>query len=64
MQLRNTKIQRRDVPEVKQKLVAFRKQKDKTISEMKNKLKGTLKSLDTTGSILRNRDKKQKDKKN
>lgn len=41
MQLKNTRIQGRDVRQVKQKLVALRKQKDKSISEMKTKLKGT-----------------------
>lgn len=37
MQLRHTRIQERDVPKVKQKLVALRKQKVKSISKMKTK---------------------------
>ena len=56
MQLRKTRIQGRDIPEVKQKLVEFRKQKKNLFSEMKITLKGTQVSLDTTGGILRNGD--------
>lgn len=57
MQLRNTRIQGRAVPKVKQKLVKFRKQKKKFFfPEMKVTLKGKQVSRDTTGSTLRNRD--------
>lgn len=59
MQLRNTRIQGRAVPKVKQKLVEFRKQKKNFFffpPEMKVTLKGTQVSQDTTGSTLRNRD--------
>lgn len=55
IQLRNTRIHGRDVPKVGQKLVALRKQKDKTISIMKTKFKGLQASLDTIRSMLRNR---------